>query len=111
MPLYVLNLPDPARARGPDPALAFRADSADGLAGELEQALRGDGLFQRWRAQQDDPDAVPESLGATDPAARVRGEQAHLAIRLHADTRLPAEVLRHRLRLLAGAGWTLNDVR
>lgn len=111
MPLYLINLPDPDAARGGDSAFAFTAASPDGFASELQDALRGDGLFQRWRNAQPDPDAVPDSLAAADPGAQVTGRQQHLAILLEAKTDLPGEVLRHRMRLLAGSGWTLNDVR
>lgn len=111
MPLYLLTLPEPAQARGKDPELSFQSESAEGFAAELQDALRGDGLFQRWKQAQDDPDGVPDALSAVDPEAIVTGQQQHLKIRLEARTELPAEVLRHRLRLLAGTHWTLNDVR
>jgi len=107
---YYLSLPDPERARGSDPALAFHAQGAEALAQELQQALRSDDLFQRWRAQQDDPDAVDPALGAVDPQASVTGEQHDLHIDLVATTSIPGSVLRQRLRLLAGNGWTLADV-
>jgi hypothetical protein len=111
MPLYLLNLPDPDAARGADRSFAFTAAGPEGFADELQAALRSDTLFQRWRAAQPDPDAVPESLAATDPNAQVIGRQQHLAVLLEARTTLSGEVLRHRMRLLAGGGWTLNDVR
>jgi hypothetical protein len=107
---YHLTLADPAQARGADPALSFRARSADGFAQELEAALRTPVLFDAWRAQQEDPDAIDEALGAVDAQARVTGEQRHLKIDLVATTSLPGSVLRHRLRLLAGSGWALHDV-
>lgn len=107
---YYLRLPEPAKARGNDPDLAFKSDSADGLAAELQQALRGDELFARWRSRQDDPDAIDSSLGTTDAEASVRGEQSTLAIELVATTSLPGNVFKHRLRLLAGSGWELRDV-
>ena len=107
---YYLSLPDPQRARGSDPAFAFRAQGAEGLAAELQDALRSDALFQRWRATQEDPDAVDPSLGATDPTAIVQGSQDHLHIDLVATSTIPGSVLRHRLRLLAGSGWQLRDV-
>ena len=111
MPIrYHLTLSDPERARGSDPPLAFRSQGAEGLAEELQQALRTDVLFERWRARQDDPDDVDPALGATDPAATVRGEQHDLHVDLIAVTALPGSVLRHRLRLLAGDGWSLRDV-
>jgi hypothetical protein len=107
---YYLSLSDPARARGNDPAFAFHSQGADGLAAELQDALRSDALFQRWRAAQDDPDAVDGALGATDPLAHVLGEQHDLHIDLIATTSVPGSILRHRLRLLAGDGWQLKDV-
>ena len=107
---YYLSLPDPQRARGGDPALAFSAHGADEFATQLEDALRSDALFERWRAMQDDPDAVDPALGATDPQARVTGQQRDLRIDLVATTSIPGGVLRHRPRLLAGGGWELRDV-
>ncbi len=107
---YYLSLPDPPRARGSDPAFAFSAHGAEGLAAELQDALRSDALFQRWRATLEDPDAVDPALGATDPAATVQGSQDHLQIDLIATSAIPGSVLKHRLRLLAGSGWELRDV-
>ena len=107
---YLIRLPEPASARGNDPAFAFRAQSADAFAEELQDALRGDGLFQRWRAVQEDPDAVDPALGATDPAAQVSGMQEDLRVDLTVVTALPSSVLRQRLGLLAGSGWQLRDV-
>lgn len=107
---YYLRLPEPAKARGSDPELAFKSDSADGLAAELQQALRSNELFNSWCASQEDPDAVDSSLGATDAEATVSGTQNTLAIELVATTNLSGNVFKHRLRLLAGSGWELRDV-
>ena len=107
---YYINLPDPARARGNDPELAFRAQGAEVFASQLQDALRGDALFQQWRAKQDDPDGVDDTLGATDAAATVIGKQEDLQIGLVVTTALPSSVLRQRLGLLAGNGWQLRDV-
>jgi len=107
---YYLSLPDPQRARGSDAAFAFSAHGAAEFAAQLQDALRSDALFQRWRAAQEDPDAVDEALGATDPQARVEGQQRDLRIDLVAATSLPGNVFKHRLRLLAGSGWELRDV-
>lgn len=107
---YHLTLADPARARGADPALAFRSVGAEGFAQELEAALRTPALFEAWRDKQEEPDEVDPSLGATDPQATVRGAQRHLKIDLVATTSIPGAVLRHRLGLLAGRGWALHDV-
>jgi len=107
---YHINLPDPALARGSDPAWSFAANGADEYARELQAALRGDALFERWRARQPDPDAIDPALGATDPAATVDGGQHDLHMELVVVTSLPGGVLKHRLRLLAGNGWELRDV-
>lgn len=107
---YYISLPDPENARGKDDAFSFQARGADAFAEELQAALRGDGLFQRWRAAQDDPDAVDPELGVTDPAATVKGSQDDLHIDLVVTTSLPGSVFKHRLRLLAGTQWELRDV-
>lgn len=107
---YYISLPDPARARGNDPELAFRAQGAEAFASELQDALRGDALFERWRARQEDPDAVDPALGATDAGATVSGTQDDLQVGLVVTTALPSSVLRQRLGLLAGNGWQLRDV-
>lgn len=108
---YLLRLPDPERARGSEPALAFRSGGAEGFAEELQAALRGRGLFERWRALQEDPEEVDEGLGVVDPDAVVTGRQEDLHIALDATTSLPGAVFKHRLRLLAGSNWELADVR
>ena len=108
---YYLTLPDVERARGDDPDTAFNAHGAEGLAHQLQDALRGDALFQRWRARQPDPDAVDPALGATDPAAVVSGQQRDLQVDLVATTSVPGPVFKQRLRLLAGSGWKLTDVK
>lgn len=107
---YYIRLPEPSAARGPVPALAFRAHGADAFADELQQALRSDSLFERWRGLQDDPDDVDPALGATDPAAAVSAAQEDLHIDLVVVTTLPSTVLRQRLQWLAGSGWQLRDV-
>jgi hypothetical protein len=108
---YYLSLPDPERARGDDADLAFRAQGADAIAAELQDALRNKGLFERWRARQADPDAVDATLGATDPSATVVGSQRDLHIDLVVTTSIPGSVFKQRMRLLAGSGWTLGDVK
>ena len=103
MTRYYLSLPDPKSARGSDANTSFTSHGAEGFASELQDALRTTALFERWRGEQDDPDDV-------DPNASVTGEQHDLRIDLVANTTLPAAILRHRLRLLAGDGWQLRDV-
>ena len=107
---YYISLPDPARARGSDARLAFRAQGADGFAAELQEAVRSDALFERWRAQQDEPDEVDPALGATDTRATVDGKQDDLQVALVVTTVVPSSVLRQRLGQLAGSGWQLRDV-
>lgn len=110
MPTWRIHLPDPTRARGSDPDLAFRSTGAEGFAGELQAALAGDGLFRRWRAKQFEPDEVDPALGAVDPQATVTGTQREKRAELEVRTSLSGDVLRHRLRLLAGSHWELRDV-
>lgn len=107
---YYIRLPDPHRARGAQPALSFHPSGPDGYAEQLQDALRTDALFARWRDAQDEPDAVDPHLGAVDPQAIVSGRQEDLQIILVTTTSIPGDVLRHRLRLLAGSGWSLHDV-
>lgn len=106
---YYISLPDPAKARASGD-LAFRSLGADGIAMELQDALSSDALFERWRAQQDDPDEVDPALGATDPGASVEGKQDDLHIDLIVVTSIKGAVFKHRLRLLAGSAWELRDV-
>ena len=107
---YYITLPDGARARGADPALSFHAQGADAFAEQLQAALRSDVLFERWRTAQDDPDEVDPALGVTDPHATVQGAQDDLHIDLIVITSIPGNVLKQRLRVLAGSGWELRDV-
>ena len=107
---YYLSLPDAKLARGSEPSLSFSAVSAEGFAEQLQDALRNDRLFERWRALQPDPDQVDATLGATDPGATVDGQQDDLHIDLVLTSTIPGTVLKHRMRLLAGTGWELRDV-
>lgn len=107
---YYIRIPDGTTARGSDPDLSFTAHGAGGFAEQLQEAVRSTTLFDRWRRKQDDPDEVDPGIGATDPNAVVEGEQHDLHIDLRLTTSLPGEVVRHRLRLLAGSGWQLRDV-
>lgn len=106
---YYLSIPD-VGALASAGEFAFRARGAEGIAAELQAALRGDDLFRRWAATLGDPDDVDAGLGVTDPDAVVTGAQKDLHLDLVATTDLPGSVLKHRLRLLAGAGWQLRDV-
>jgi hypothetical protein len=77
---FFITLPDPSAARGSDPDFAFQAHGAEAFARELRDALTSPALFERWRARQDDPDAVDPHLGEIDPDADVRAHQKDLAI-------------------------------
>ena len=107
---YYLSLPEPSRARGTDPALSFNAHGAEEFAAQLQDALRTTSLFERWRQRQDDPDDIDPSYAATDPDAVVRGQQDDLRVGLIVTSSIPGNILKHRLRLLAGSGWELRDV-
>ncbi|MGY1426324.1 hypothetical protein [Lysobacter sp. A289] len=107
---YYITLPDGARARGADPDLSFTAHSGPGFAAELQDALRSNALFERWRRKQEEPDEVDRSLAATDASATVEGAQDDLHIDLVVTTSIPGNVLKQRLRLLAGSAWELRDV-
>lgn len=106
---YFITLPDASRARAAG-ELPFQSQGAEGLAQELQQALATDRLFQQWRAKQPEPDDVDPGLGVTDAGASVQGRQQDLQIELTVITSIPGEVLKHRLRLLAGQTWQLRDV-
>ena len=108
---YYLSIADLAHARGADPRFAYDGAGPNDFATALQQALRDDGLFQRWRAVQPDPDAVDGSLGATDPAAPGNARGADLRTDVDLVTDLPMSVVRHRLYLLIGAAWQLRDLR
>ena len=110
MTRYYIRLPDAQLARGSEPALSFTAHGADEFASQLQQALRTDALFERWRMAQDDPDAVDPAFGLTDPGATVTGTQDDLHVDLVATTSLSGDLLRHRMRLLAGSHWELRNV-
>jgi hypothetical protein len=108
---YYIRLPEPANARGSDPDLAFKSAGAEGFAIELEDALRTTVLFDRWKAKQDEPDEIDQSLAAVDLNTTVAGTHHDLYIDLVVVTSLPGAVFKHRLRLLAGNHWQLSDVR
>ena len=109
---YFLSIADLAHARGADASLSYDGAGPDDFAAALQAALREPGLFEHWRAKQEEPDDVDPSLGATDPHANVTAKLGHgLAIDVEAATTLPMRILRHRLNLLIGASWQLRDMR
>jgi hypothetical protein len=108
---YYLSIADLTHARGDDPRFAYDGAGPNDFAAALQQALRDDALFQRWRAAQPDPDAVDGSLGVVDPAAQVTAQVSDLRTDVDLITDLPMSVVRHRLYLLIGAAWQLRDLR
>ena len=46
---YHITLKDPEKARGNDYLFSFIAHGADEFAEELEDVLRSDEFFERWR--------------------------------------------------------------
>jgi hypothetical protein len=107
---YYLSIADLSKAQGPDPGLAWDGSSPDALAATLQQALRTDQLFARWRQTQADPDAVDQGLALTDPAATVSARIRDLHTEVDVVTDLPMSVLRQRLNLLIGSTWQLRDM-
>ena len=108
---YYIRLTDPAIARGSDPELAFKSGGAEGFASELEDALRTSVLFDRWKAKQEDPDEVDQSLAAVDLNSTVTATHKDLQIDLVVVTSVPGSVFKHRMKLLAGNHWQLSDVK
>jgi len=108
---YYLSVADLAHARGADNRFSYDGAGPHDFAAALQQALRTDDLFQRWRAAQPDPDAVDAGLGAADPAAEVTAGVADLRTDVELTTSLPMSVVRHRLYLLIGSSWQLRDMR
>ncbi len=107
---YYFTIPDPDMAHGSDAELAFNSQSPAGMAQELQNALTSDSLVLRWKAKQEDPDAINAQMSQTDPSATVIGAQRDLKVTLEVITSLPSALLRHRLTLLAGHSWQLRDV-
>src|SRR5690606_9089821 len=110
MAVYDIRLPDTSKL---DQAgeFAMAARGPEGIAAELQDALRGTALFERWRQAQDEPDEVDPTLGAVDARATVSGRQRNLGVDLVVETALSGDLLRHRLGLLAGRAWELRNVR
>ncbi|GAB3780103.1 TIR domain-containing protein [Dyella agri] len=108
---YYLSIADLAHARGGDAALSWNGAGPGDFAAALEEALRTPLLFERWRAQQAEPDEVDAALGATDAQAQVRARVADLHVEVDVLTSLPMSLLRQRLNWLIGAAWQLRDVR
>jgi hypothetical protein len=107
---YYLSIADLAKARGSDPQFSFAGAGPDDFAAALQQALREADLFNRWRAAQHDPDAVDDSLAATDPQAEVTAKVSDLHTDVELLTALPMSVVRQRLnrQRMAAARYALG---
>ena len=108
---YYLSVADLVHARGSDAALSWDGAGPADFAAALVEALRSPLLFERWRAQQPEPDEVDSTLGATDAQAQVHAHVADLQVDVDVQTSLPMSLLRQRLNWLIGASWQLRDVR
>lgn len=108
---YYLSIADLAQAHGSDAVLSWNGASPDDFASALQEALRSRSLFERWRLQQPDPDAVDPSLGATDTQAQVQARVVDLHVEVDVLTSLPMSLLRQRLNWLVGTAWQLRDVQ
>ncbi|NII72780.1 hypothetical protein FHW84_001346 [Dyella sp. SG562] len=108
---FYLSIDDLGRARGPEPSLSYQGAGPNDFAAALQQALREPGLFERWRAMQEEPDEVDPALGKTDPSAQVNAQVADLHTEVDLITDLPMSIVRHRLNLLIGPSWKLRDMR
>jgi len=110
MATYHIRIPDTSRL---DEAgrYALQSRGPEGIAEEIQHALSGTALFERWRQDQDEPDEVDPAFGVTDARATASGRQRNLGVDLVVETSIPGDVLRHRLGLLAGSAWQLRDVR
>lgn len=108
---YYLSIANLTQARGSDAALSWNGTDPADFAAALQEALRSPTLFEQWRAQQPDPDAVDPALGATDAQAQARARLVDLHVEVDVLTSLPMSLLRQRLDWLVGAAWQLRDVR
>lgn len=108
---YYLSVDDLAHARGPVPALSYDGAGPNDLAAAVQDAMRSAGLFERWRAMQEEPDDVDPSLGVTDPQAAASARVSDLRIDMDLVTDLPMSIVRQRLNLLIGNSWQLRDMR
>lgn len=107
---YFLSIANLAQARGSEPSLAFDGIGPEALAAQLQDALRGDALFQRWKAMQPDPDEVDSSLGATDASAEATGTETSRS-EIELVTSLPMSIVKQRLNWLIGPSWQLRDMK
>lgn len=107
---FFITISDLSTARGSNPDLSFDGVSPEHLAKDLEAALRDPGLWQRWRAMQEDPDEVDPQTGAIDPEATVSATLESQRVEVIVTTNLPHAFVKHRLDLLIGRNWKLRDV-
>ena len=111
MTTYYLRIPDLASAHGDDERFGWRGQSPQDLAQAIGQALSDSAFVARWRSAQPEPETLDEALLATDAGARVTAEDKSRLAQIVVTTKLPHRVLSHRLNLLIGAHWKLEDVK
>lgn len=107
---YFITVENVSASRGESPELSFDGGSPEHLASALQGALREPGLWERWRARQEDPDQVDPATGVTDPGATVTGSLESQRAEIIVTTTLPHAIVKHRLDLLIGRNWKLRDV-
>ena len=116
MTVYDIRLPDTSRL---DQAGQFATASRgpEAIAEDIQDALRGTALFERWRQTQEEPDEVDPTLGVTDPAATVTGLSGEQAAQAQGPS-LPGitdiEEVAPNLYKIFGAGgnsvvWVMED--
>ena len=111
MTTYYVSVKELDKARGPDSELSFEGLDPVSLASAIADAMRGDDLFERWRAKQPEPDEVDPSLGVTDASATANGELSNGRTDVRLTTTLPMRIVKHRLNLLIGSSWQLRDTK
>lgn len=107
---YFITISDLGTSRGEYPELGFDGVSPEQLAKDLGAALREPGLWQRWRAMQEDPEEVDAQTGIVDPQATVSASLEAQRVEVIVTTTLPHSIVKHRLDLLIGRSWKLRDV-
>ncbi len=107
---YFITIEDVSASRGDSSELSFDGTSPEHLASTFEAILREPHFWGRWRAMQEDPDAIDPGTGAVDPAATVSGSLEAQRTELIVTTTLPHAIVKHRLDLLIGRHWKLRDV-
>ena len=107
---YYLSVDNLAAAKGRVPSLAFEGIGPVALAAAVTDAMRSDGLFQRWKALQAEPDDVDPSLGITDASAQATGKETSRS-EIELVTTLPMSIVKQRWTWLSGSSWNIRDIK